>query len=317
MAEELVLENEIDLGVVLTQQDPKQIRKTAQAIEAAGFDSIWAGDHISFHVPLIESLTLLAFVAAATERIRIGTSVYLLPLRHPTITAKTTAALDVVSGGRFQFGVGVGGEFPPEFEAVGVPVNERGSRANEAIEIIRKLWTGEKVGHEGNHFSFAPVALAPKPVQENGPPIIVGGRKPPAFRRAGRLADGYVSHMCSPVMFRDNLEAIRGHAEKAGRKDVAFKTTTFIFTILGDDYDKCHESAASMLKMIYNVDFEEAAHKYCLLGRPEDCLAQMQRFVDAGSRGFILSPLMAADEFLRRATDELLPAARELKLPCP
>jgi probable F420-dependent oxidoreductase len=317
MGNTLVLENEIDLGAVLTQQDPKQIRDAARAYEAAGFDSIWAGDHISFHVPLIESITLLSFVAAATERVRIGTSVYLLPLRHPTITAKTTAALDVVSGGRFQFGIGVGGEFPPEFEAVGVPVNERGSRANEAIEIIRKLWTGEKVGHDGKHFSFGPVALAPKPVQEHGPPIIVGGRKPPAFRRAGRLGDGYVSHMCSPDMFRDNLETIRGHAQKAGRRDVPFKTTTFIFTILGDDYDKCHKAAADLLKMIYNVDFDEAAHKYCLLGRPEDCLQQMQRFVDAGSRGFILSPLMPPEEFLTRATTELLPAARNLKLPSP
>lgn len=314
MADPLQLADEIDIGAVLTQQDASKIAETARAIESAGFDSLWAGDHISFHVPLIESITLLSFAAAATTRVKLGTSVYLLPLRHPTLTAKTTAALDVVSGGRFRFGVGVGGEFPPEFEAVGVPVKERGSRANEAIEVIRKLWTGEKVGHEGRHFQFGPVALTPTPVQENGPPILIGGRKAPAFRRAGRLGDGYVSHMCSPEMFRDNLDTIRRHAEEAGRAPLPFTTTTFIFTILGSDYDACHRQAADLLKMIYRTDFEEAAHKYCLLGRPEDCLAQMQRFVDAGSRGFILSPLMAGDEFLARARDELLPAARELEL---
>ncbi len=307
----LVLRDEIECGVVMTAQDRAQVLATARRVEELGFDSIWVGDHVSFYVPILESLTLLSFVAAATERVRIGTGVYLLPLRHPTTTAKVTASLDVLSGGRLDLGVGVGGEFPPEFEACGVPVKERGSRANEAIEILRKLWSGDKVGHAGKNFEFGPVAIAPKPLQDGGPPIIVGGRKAPAFRRAGRLGDGYISHMCSAEMYAQNMDAIRGHADDAGRGEIPFRTDAFLFTILDDDYDAALKRAASTLQMIYNRPFEDAARKYCLLGRPEDCLEQLRSFVASGARRFVLSPLMAPDEFLDRSA-RMLPEMRKL-----
>ncbi len=301
----LVLRDQIECGVVMMAQEREQVLSTARRVEELGFDSIWVGDHVSFHVPILESLTLLSFVAAATERVRIGTGVYLLPLRHPATTAKVTASLDVLSGGRLDLGVGVGGEFPPEFEACGVPVNQRGSRANEAIEVLRKLWSGEKVGHEGKNFSFGPVAIAPKPLQSGGPPIIVGGRKTPAFRRAGRLGDGYISHMCSAEMYAQNLDAIRGHALDARRGEIPFRTDAFLFTILDDDYDAALARAASTLQMIYNRPFEDAARKYCLLGRPEDCLEQLASFARSGARRFVLSPLMAPDDFLERSAPML------------
>ncbi len=313
MSDPLVLRDTIELGAVLTAQEPAQVRGFARDLEGAGFDSIWVGDHISFHVPILESLTLLSHVAAVTERVTLGTSVYLLPLRHPTTTAKVAATVDHLSGGRLRLGVGVGGEFPPEFEAAGVPVTERGSRANEAIAVLRKLWSGERVAHEGRHFRFGPVQIAPPPARAGGPPILVGGRKAPAFRRAGRLGDGYISHMCSPEMYRQNLDEIRSQATAAGRHDVPFDTLAFVFTILGDDYTACHKQAADLLQMIYARPFEEAARKYCLLGRPADCLEQMRRFVDAGCRGFILSPLMSPDEFLARSREELLPALRNFR----
>ena len=307
----LVLRDEIECGVVMTGQGRPDVLETAKRVEALGFDSIWVGDHVSFHVPILESLTLLSFVAAATERVRIGTGVYLLPLRHPTTTAKVTATVDVLSGGRLDFGVGVGGEFPPEFEACGVPVRERGSRANESIEVLRKLWSGEKVAHDGKRFSFGPVKLAPAPLQPGGPPIIVGGRKAPAFRRAGRMGDGYISHMCSAEMYRTQLDEIRGHAAEAGRSEVPFRTDAFLFTILDDDYDAALARAAELLQMIYNRPFEDAARKYCLLGRPEDCLEQLASFAASGARRFVLSPLMAIDDFLERAS-AMLPEIRGL-----
>lgn len=311
MNDPLILEDRIACGTVITAQSRDGVLDMARRVEAAGFDSVWAGDHISFYVPILESLTLLSFVAGATQRVKLGTGVYLLPLRHPTTTAKVAATLDVLSGGRLILGVGVGGEFPPEFEASGVPVGERGGRANEAIAVLRKLWSENGVAHEGRHFRFGPVSIDPKPLQPGGPPIIVGGRKPPAFRRAGRLADGYISHMCSAEMYRDNLETIRRHAAAAGRGDVRFLTAAFLFTILDDDYDAALDRAAGMLQAIYNRPFRDAAKKYCLLGRSEDCLEQLQAFAAAGCRHFVLSPLMEATEFVERGT-ELLPRIREL-----
>ncbi len=313
MTDPLILQDAIECGAVITAQDRDGVRRVARAAEAAGFDSLWAGDHVSFYVPILESLTLLSFVAGATERVKIGSSVYLLPLRHPTTTAKVASTLDVLSGGRLVLGVGVGGEFPPEFAASGVPVGERGTRTDEAIAILRRLWTEDGVVHEGRHFRFGPVALDPKPLQPGGPPIVVGGRKPPALRRAGRLGDGYVSHMCAAETYRTNLEVIRRHASDAGRRDVPFTTAAFLFTILDDDYESALERAAGMLEMIYHRPFRAAAEKYCLLGPSADCLEQLQAFVDAGCRHFVLSPLMPPDEFVARAGDGLLAAIKGLR----
>jgi probable F420-dependent oxidoreductase len=314
MTEALILPDRVRCGMVLTAGARDEAIASARRIEDAGFDSAWAGDHVAFHIPVLESLTLLALASGVTERISLGTAVYLLPLRHPTITAKVTSTLDVLSGGRLVLGVGVGGEFPPEFEASGVPVEERGSRADEAIEILRKLWTEDGATHEGKHFRFGPVSIDPKPLQAGGPPIIVGGRRGPTFRRAGQLGDGYVSHMCSTDQFAKNMVQIRDQAAKAGRVEAAFEPMSFIFTVFDDSYEAAHERAATMLERIYRVPFRDAAQKYCLLGRPEDCLEQMQRFVDVGSRHIILSMLSDPIEAAEIASKGIIPELHNLKV---
>jgi len=297
-------------GMVVAEAAREPARTLARRCEELGFDSLWAGDHIAFRVPILESLSLLSFLAGATERVLLGTSVYLLPLRRPAIAAKSVATLDVLSGGRAILGVGVGGEFPPEFDACGVPRAERGSRTDEGIEILRRLWSEDAVEHRGRHFSFGPVSMDPKPVQAGGPPIWIGGRRPPAFRRAGRLGDGYISHMCAPDTYRSNLETIAGHAEAAGRKLERFDTAAFLFTSLDDDYETALDRAASVLAGVYArpvEQFREAAPRYVLLGRPEDCLEQMRGFHAAGVRHFVLSPLSDPKTFAERVGAEILP----------
>lgn len=301
----------IRCGIVLTGGDRNATRTNAQRAEALGFDSLWVGDHIAFHVPIADSLTTLAFAAGVTERITLGTAVYLLPLRHPTLIAKSTATLDLLSGGRLVLGVGVGGEFPPEFGAVGVPVKERGSRADEAIGVVRRLWTEERVAHEGRHFQFGAVTVAPKPLRV--PPIWVGGRADAAMRRAGRVGDGYISHMCAAEKYRENMDRIAATARESGRgEELPFTPAAFLFTFLEDRYEVAHEKASSLLGMIYARDFREASKKYCLLGRPEDCLEQMRAFARAGCRHFILAPLSDPAAFAERAANEILPGLRAL-----
>ncbi len=310
MEDALQLDSRVRCGIVMTGGARESVLDLARRIEALGFDSIWVGDHVAFHVPIVEPITLLSFVAGVTERVQLGTGVYLLPLRHPTLTAKTTAALDLLSGGRLLFGVGVGGEFPPEFEASGIPHRERGARTDEAIALLRRLWTEDRVTHEGRHFRFGPVSLDPKPVQPGGPPIWVGGRSPAAMRRAGRLADGYISTMTSTERYAKNLVAIAAHARESGRAPRRFGTGALRFTVLDDQYEKALDRAATLLGTIYRRDFREAAARYCLLGRPEDCLEQMKRFEKAGCRHFTLSPLSDPAEFLDRAGAAILPELR-------
>ena len=167
----------------------------------------------------------------------------LLPLRNPTLTAKMTATIDMLSGGRLVLGVGVGGEFPPEFEAVGASIAERGPRANEAIEILRRHWAEGSAEYHGEYYSFGKVNIEPKPMRPGGPPIIVGGRKAVSMKRAGRLGDGYISHMCDVKTYRDNLTSIAAHAKSAGRDGLPFQTTAFLFTLLDDSYEAAHTRA--------------------------------------------------------------------------
>lgn len=115
-----------------------------QLVDRGGFDSLWVGDHIAFAIPILDPLLQLAQAAVASRRLLLGTSVYLLPLRHPGPIAKQVATLDHLTEGRLIFGVGVGGEFPREFELAGVPMDERGARLSEGISVLRKLWTGSR-----------------------------------------------------------------------------------------------------------------------------------------------------------------------------
>ena len=313
MDDTLHIEDALRCGIVLSAQEADAARRQARRAEALGFDSLWVGDHVAFHVPIAESLTALAFAAGAPERSALGTAVYLLALRQPTHAAKISATLDRLSGGRLVLGVGLGGEFPPEWEAVGVPVAERASRVEESVPLLRRLWSEDRVAHEGRHFRFGPVTIAPKPSERRAggvagpPPIWIGGRAPAAMRRAGRIGDGYISHMCAPDTYRSNLETIAAAAREAGRRPLPFGTAAFLFTFLEERFEDAHEKAAKLLGMIYARDFREAARKYCLLGPPTACLEQLQAFTRAGCRHFILAPLSDPEAFAERAAAEILP----------
>jgi probable F420-dependent oxidoreductase len=308
----LRLDDRVRLGMMFPAGDRPDALCFAKRAEEAGLDSLWVGDHIAFHVPIPDSLSVLAFLAAATERVRLGTAVYLLPLRHPVHAAKATATIDRLSNGRLVFGVGVGGEYPPEFEASGVATGERGARTDEAIPLVRRLWREERVAHAGRFFRFGPVALAPKPVQDPGPPIWIGGRAPAAMRRAGRFGDGYVSTMMSPERYRTNLELIAREAQAAAREVAPFATAALLFTALDTSYEAALERAAALLGRLYARPFREAAAKYCLLGRPADCLAGIRRFVEAGVRHVILAPLGDPGELLEVAATDLVGAVHAL-----
>ena len=147
-----------------------------ELVDRSGYDLLWVGDHISFAVPILDPLLQLAQASVVSRRLTLGTSVYLLPLRHATPVAKQVATLDHLTEGRLIFGVGVGGEFPKEYEACGVPRNERGARLSEGIGLLRKFWSGEQVSHDGRFYgTFTDVPMRPPPRQHGGPPIWCAG----------------------------------------------------------------------------------------------------------------------------------------------
>ena len=263
----------------------------AAEAEALGFDSLWAGDHIAFPAPILDPLQVLACFASHTQRVRLGTCVYLLPLRHPTTVAKLVASLDFISGGRVIFGIGVGGEFPGEFQASGVPVHERGARTNEAIAVLRQLWQGDEASHAGRFFRIDPVRLKPAPVQPGGPPIWIGGRSDAALRRTARYGDGYVGYMLSPEGFRERVARIRTLAETSGRAARPIAAALMTFAVVDADRTRALQHAGAMLGAMYGRNMESAAARYCIVGTADDCRASAQRYADAGVEHLVITPL--------------------------
>src|SRR5262245_17843530 len=144
-------------GVGLWLPEIDELVKLVQLVDRCGYDSMWVGDHVAFVLPMLDPFLQLAQAAVVSRRLTLGTAVYLLPLRHPGPVARQVATLDHLTEGRFIFGVGVGGEFPKEFDVCGVAVGERGARLTESLEVLRTLWTGEAATHHGRFFNFAGV----------------------------------------------------------------------------------------------------------------------------------------------------------------
>jgi probable F420-dependent oxidoreductase len=194
-------------------------------VDATG--SPYAGqDHppVPADVPVFDVFTMLGFLAGRTSRLRLGTNVYNIGLRHPFITARAVATLDQVSQGRVELGIGASW-LAAEWEAVGLDFASRGSRVDEALQLCRRLWTEPVVEHTGQHFSFRPVAFEPKPVQDHIP-VSVGGDSPPALRRAALLGDGWLPMNTPLDRLPASLETITRLRKDAGRDGPW--TTTFM-----------------------------------------------------------------------------------------
>jgi probable F420-dependent oxidoreductase len=282
---------DLRFGAFLAMHPPEEQFALVRRCEELALDSVWTGDHVSFHHPLYDSLTLLASYAGITSRIKLGSGVYLLALRHPTIAAKITSTLDVLCGGRLIFGVGGGGENPKEFEACGIPHAERGARVSEGIDVVRTLWRDTPASFKGRFTRFDGVSIDPKPVQKPGPPIWIGGRSDAALARAGRQGDGWVSYVVQPERYAQSLAKIHRAAEEARRSLGAFVTAHLTFVTVGPDYETAERTWVRILSRRYAQDFGPLARKYGVIGTPSQCAEQIGRFAEAGCRYFVMNAI--------------------------
>jgi probable F420-dependent oxidoreductase len=214
--------------------DPKLLGHLATTAERCGFESLWSVEHVAIpvkHLPypgskdgqmaggddvaIPDPLIPLAYVAAITKTIKLGTGVLILPQRHPIYTAKEVATVDVLSGGRVMLGIG-SGWMKEEFESLGIDFHQRGARTDEAIQALRALWSAGTSSFEGKHFRFGPLHSYPKPINKNVP-IHVGGNSPAAARRAGRYGDGFFPPAMNPEKLKALFAIVRAEAQKAGR----------------------------------------------------------------------------------------------------
>jgi len=292
-----------------------------ELVDRSGYDSLWVGDHISFPLPMLDPFLQLAQAAVVSRRLTLGTAVYLLPLRHPAPVAKQVSTLDHLTEGRLIFGVGVGGEFPKEYEACGVPRQQRGARLAESITILRRFWSGDSTSHDGGYYgSFADVTMRPAARQPGGPPVWLGGRSDATLRRTGRIGDGYLSYVVTPDMYRAALLKIAAAADAAGRVIRNFGTGHLLFTRLDDTYQSALEVATETLSIRYAMDFRKAAARYCALGRPADVAACIREFHAAGVRHVILDllgPYQQRQRQIEWFAAEVMPLLCDLTRNCP
>jgi probable F420-dependent oxidoreductase len=230
----------VEIGLHLPQIGPLANREgvtaVAQLAEEYGFDSLWVSDHVVVprklktpypyspdgafpvppDVPFLEPIATLLFVAGVTQRVRLGTTILVIPMRNPVVTAKQLASLDVLSNGRLIVGVGAGW-MEEEFQALGAPFERRGARTDEYIQLFKTLWTEENPSFQGRFWQIEEVGFAPKPLQRPHPPIWVGGHSPPALQRAARLADAWHAAYIDAAQVREQYQEVQRYAREAGR----------------------------------------------------------------------------------------------------
>jgi probable F420-dependent oxidoreductase len=229
---------------------PDALTHLARTAEEVGIESIWTIEHVVIpvgyrsrypydpsgripapeNIPMPDPILALAFAAAVTKNIRLGTGILILPQRHPIYVAKEMATLDVLSNGRAILGIGVGW-LAEEFAALDVPFEERAGRTAESVRAIRSLWKAEPEPFAGKYFRWAPLESNPKPVQARGVPIVVGGHTEIAARRAARYGDGFFPGVADTAALKALLAVMRDECAKIGRKPESIEITAGLGTI--------------------------------------------------------------------------------------
>ena len=286
----------------------------AETAERAGYDSVWVGDSITSK-PRLEPLTAMAAIAARTQRVKIGTAILLNALRHPVHLAHAAATIDNISAGRTLLGVGAGRSnnqmFVNEHDAVGVPIQERASRMEESINVLRALWTGESVSTEGEFYPLHNVTLEPRPVQESIPIWISSNWVRRGLNRVAELGDAWITNVPSVELFQQCWERIEDRAGKVGKDPEKIGRCLYISVNLNEEAEALSEGDKFM-QAYYSVPYETISKQLlCVFGPPEKCIEAIRSYKEAGADYFIArfaSPRQM--DQMARFTDEVLPFVR-------
>jgi probable F420-dependent oxidoreductase len=257
---------------------PENVVNFAKKCESMGAHSMWTIDRIAYDN--LEPLTILAAAAGATQRIRLGTSVLLANLRHPSHVAKIVASLDFISNGRVILGLGFGSR-ESDYKAVEVPFEQRGSRAVEQVKLMKRLWTEENVTHKGRFYNVENLSVGPRPVQKPHPPIWTGGSAEVALKRAGTWADGFICGSSAIAEFPATWEKISGYAKAAGRDPSKIAKASLTFMAINDDHAKAIKAVEDYVMRYYGRLRADVADT-SLIGPPAAIIDRIGSFLSKG-----------------------------------
>lgn len=288
-------------------QPPKMDEFTGffRRAEELGFDSLWVIDRIFHQTSIMEPLTLLTCAAAVTSRIRLGTSVLLFALRDPILTAKATATLDHLSGGRLTLGISLGGR-EHEFGPLGVPMNHRVGRFREGLKVMRKLWSESDVTFHGRYYEMEGVNVDPKPVQQPSIPVILGGGAEAVLKRSAKEADGWVAGGGGgPEDFAIAWQKVLGYARQAGKDPDLLRSAKLMYISVGPDRAECKRQLEQFTHAYYGPQYD--VERNCVFGPPDDCAAKIQSFANVGVQTVMLGPAGLGLEQLDLIAGEVIP----------
>ncbi|MSP38102.1 MAG: LLM class flavin-dependent oxidoreductase [Deltaproteobacteria bacterium] len=289
----------INFGVLLPTReaimsgraDSSSLYRIAERAEALGFHSVWVGDSLTAR-PRIDALTTLAAVGARTQRVRLGTAIYLAALRNPILLAYQLASLDWLTGGRVDFGIGYGrpkeAAAEHEFEILGLDPSARMKMSEEVVDVMRRLWRENDVSYQGKFTRFDHVTIEPKTIQPGGVPIWLASNDiEPGLKRVGRTADAWINNIKSPEVFSVCWEKVRDYAVQAGRPADAIHPSIY-FTLAAGDHDAVVEGQ-TFLAQYYNRSYEAVVNAMlCVTGSWDEVIDWMEKYIAAGARTVVL-----------------------------
>lgn len=276
-------QSHLTFGVLPGGSTPQEFLAAVQTAETLGYDSAWVGDHVLWPSFWPEPLVMLAAASAVTERIHLGTGILLAALRRPAALAKQTATLQWMSNGRLRLGVGAGGEYAKEFEASGVPLDERGSYLDDTLEALTALWSGDEVTVRNRQIEVEGARLDVVPAPRI--PVWVGGRSAAGQRRAAQYGDAWMPFVITPERFAEGWANVRARAEAFDRDPGAIVPALQLWGQFDDDLTEALPVIAARIESTYRVEFGRF-ERYTVYGDAEMWASRLQEYVDAGVRHF-------------------------------
>jgi probable F420-dependent oxidoreductase len=291
--------------------DPHALIAYAVKAEALGFDSIWVWDHIFLGVdppfPVIDSLTLLTAVAARTSSIKLGTGVLVLPLRNPVVLAKELASLDLIAGGRLLLGM-ASGWYRREFDAVGVPFQERGRIMDGNLEILRRLWTEDQVNGDYPPHRLRGANLSPKPARL--PVMLIGGYVERVLKRAA-VNGGWLTYFYTPEGFAKSWAKVRGFAEEAGRDPHALLNANQLPIYIGASREAVEAPMMEWLGQEWDyAAWSDSTKEAAIIGTVDECVAQLRAQLAVGVQKLIFIPYRYRTDQIEIIARDIIPRLR-------
>jgi F420-dependent oxidoreductase-like protein len=305
----------VKFGVQSLQGMPDYVvlRKVVLECDRLGFDSVWVYDHLQFsYGPTLECWTVLSALAEATHKVRIGPLVTCNAFRYPSLLAKMAATVDMISGGRLNFGIGAGWH-EAEAAAHGISFPRAGTRVemlDEALTIIKRLWTEDEVTFKGKHYSIDNAVCLPKPVQKPHPPILVGGGGDKMLRVIARHANAWNSGFTSPEGFREEIVRLEKACKEVGRDVHEIENTFQSRIIIAEDEEKAVKRAERWREERKGTP-DDPDWKFFIKGSPKTCAKMLKDFADAGVKHFTLLFADAANlQPLKLFAEKVMPEFR-------